>query len=134
WQPVKQADATGPITNFGTINLAQVRSAMANFNVPPDPGGPVFSASSRNPYKDQFAVRVTVTDPTNSGRVQGVDRRVFTAVPDGQNLRPGYPKRLGTGGEAQPRYGDLNGDGVNELVLPTEDGLIHAYEPNGKEL
>ena len=134
WNTVKEANAGSPVTSFGTISLAAVRAALASYNVPADPGGPVFSPTSRNPYKDQFTVRLTVTDPTNSGRIQGVDRRVFTAVPDGQNLRPGYPKRLGTGGEAQPRYGDLNGDGVNELVLPTEDGLIHAYEPNGKEL
>ncbi len=134
WHTVTDTNATGPVTSFGTINLNDVRAAMASFSVPPDPGGPVFSPTSRNPYKDQFAVRLTVTDPTGTTRVAGVDRRVFTAVPDGQSLRPGYPKRLGTGGEAQPRYADINGDGVEELILPTEDGLVHAYEPNGTEL
>jgi len=41
---------------------------------------------------------------------------------------------MGTGGEAPIRYADLNGDNVQELVVPTEDGTIHAYEPNGSEL
>ncbi|TMM12561.1 MAG: hypothetical protein E6G00_03345 [Actinobacteria bacterium] len=134
WHLVKAADATGPITNFGTIDLSQVRSTLASTPVPPDAGGPVFSPTARNPYQDQFAVRLTVTDQTSDSRLKGVDRRVFTAVPDGQNLRPGYPRRLGTGGEAQPRYADLNGDNVPELIVPTEDGTIHAYEPDGREL
>ncbi|MBV9212534.1 MAG: hypothetical protein JOZ25_02695 [Actinobacteria bacterium] len=134
WQTVKEGDATGPISSFGTIDLNAVRSALASFHVPPDPGGPVFSPTTRNPYQDQFTVRLIVTDQPSDDRLQGVDRRVFTALPDGQSLRPGYPKPLGTGGEAQPRYADLNGDNVPELIVPTEDGKIHAYEPNGSEL
>ena len=134
WHTVTDTNATGPVTSFGTIDLNQVRSELASFTVPADPGGPVFSPTSRNPYQDQFAVRLTVTDQSPGTRVPGVDRRVFTAIPGGQNLRPGYPKRLATGGEAQPRYADLNGDGVPELILPTEDGVIHAYEPDGSEL
>ena len=38
---------------------------------------------------------------------------------------------MGTGGEAPIRYADLNGDNVQELIVPTEDGTIHAYEPDG---
>jgi hypothetical protein len=66
-----------------------------------------------------------------------VDRRVLNAFTDtdaNTGLRAGYPKRMGTGGEAQPRYADLNGDNVQELIVPTEDGTIHAYEPGGGEL
>src|SRR5205807_5584124 len=36
--------------------------------------------------------------------------------------------------ESPTRYADLNGDNVQELIAPTEDGLVHAYEPNGSEL
>ncbi len=60
----------------------------------------------------------------------GIDRRVFTTFTD-PTLKPGYPKRLGSGGEAPTRYADLNGDNVQELIVPTEDGTIHAYEPDG---
>ncbi len=77
-------------------------------------------------------MRVTVTGdgiPT-----KGVDRKVLTALPDGQRLRPGFPKRLGTGGEAPLRYADLNGDNEQELIAPLEDGTIHAYRPDGSEL
>ena len=132
WHTVKEGDSSGTVSDLGTLDLAAIRAELASRTVPQDTGGPVFSPTSRNPYQDQFAVRVTVTGdgiPT-----PGVDRKVLTALPDGQDLRPGFPKRLGTGGEAPLRYADLNGDNVPELIVPTEDGLIHAYEPDGREL
>ena len=58
---------------------------------------------------------------------------MLTALDD-PTLRAGFPKRLGTGGEAPLRYADLNGDNEQELVLPTEDGTVHAYRPDGTEL
>jgi hypothetical protein len=132
WQPVKTGHATGVTTDLGELDLAAIRSALATHVVLQDTGGPVFSPTGRNPFQDQFSVRVTVDGqdvPT-----PGVDRKVLTAVPDAQGLRPGFPKRLGTGGEAPLRYADLDGDNHAELVLPTEDGVIHAYRPDGSEL
>ena len=38
---------------------------------------------------------------------------------------------MGTGGEAPIRYADLDGDNAQELIVPTEDGTVHAYEPDG---
>jgi hypothetical protein len=128
------AFATGDSPNSsvsGTIDLNQVRAAVAANTIPPDSGGPVFSAASPNPYQQEFTVRLVVSGqdiPT-----LGVDRRVLTAVND-PTLRAGYPKRLGTGGEGPIRYADLNGDNVQELIVPAEDGTVHAYEPNGSEL
>ena len=58
----------------------------------------------------------------------GVHRKVLTALDD-PTLRPGFPKRLGAGGEAPLRYADLNGDNVQELVLPTEDGTGARLPP-----
>ena len=136
WTPVPGADkdATGPVTNLGTIDLAAVRTALAAYDPPADPGGPTFSPTSPNPFKQQFTVRLTVTGQGASTRVAGVDRRVFTAVPATDGLKPGFPKRLGTGGEAPVRYADLNGDNKQELIVPAEDGTVHAYEPDGSEL
>src|SRR2546423_1520020 len=136
WHKVSEATGNGPVTVGGNIDLDQVRSALASFTVPPDPAGPTFSPTSPNPFQQQFAVRLTVTDPTTgSHRIHGVDRRIFTAIADPDlRTKVGYPKRMGTGGEAQPRYADLNGDNVPELIVPTEDGTMHVYEPDGHEL
>jgi hypothetical protein len=118
------------------VDLNAVRTALASYTPPPDTGGPTFSSVSPNPYKNEFTVRLVVTDPSNDSNTittPGVDRRVFTSVPD-PTLRAGFPKRLGTGGEAPIRYADINGDNTQELIVPTEDGTIHAYEPDGSEL
>ena len=133
WHTVKTgANITGTTTDLGELDLAAVRAELASYTPPPDPAGPVFSPTSRNPFKDQFTVRVTVTG--HGVATKGVDRKVLTALPDGQQLRPGFPIRLGTGGEAPLRYADLDGDNRQELILPLEDGTIHAYRPDGSEL
>ena len=77
-------------------------------------------------------MRLTV-DGDRGATKTGVDRKVLTALDDA-TLRAGFPKRLGAGGEAPLRYADLNGDNEQELVLPTEDGMVHAYRPDGTEL
>ncbi len=131
WTTVNQGDSTGTVTDFGRVDLNQVRAALASYTVPSDPGGPTFASGEPNPFQQQFAVRVVATAaniPT-----PGVDRKVLTTFTD-PTLRPGYPKRLGTGGEAPLRYTDLNGDNVPELLVPGEDGVLRALEPGGREL
>src|SRR3954469_4604457 len=53
WTPVPgtDIDATGPVTDLGSIDLNAVRTALASYNVPPDPAGPTFSPTSPNPFK-----------------------------------------------------------------------------------
>jgi hypothetical protein len=133
WTTAHEGDSATEVSDFGDIALGPVRAAIASYVPPADPGGPTFSAvpGAVNPLKNEFTVRLVVTGqgiPT-----LGVDRRVLSSAED-PTLRPGFPKRLGTGGEAPVRYADLNGDNVQELIVPTEDGSIHAYEPDGSEL
>ena len=129
---VRKGTATSPVTDFGDIDLGAVRALLASTQPETDLAGPTYAVGARHPFQDQFSVELDVSYSGSS--LPGIDRKVLTALPDGQALSPGFPKRLGTGGEAPPRYADLNGDGLEELVLPAEDGLLHAYEPNGSEL
>ncbi|GAC1318221.1 MAG: hypothetical protein NVSMB25_07360 [Thermoleophilaceae bacterium] len=131
WVTAREGDSTGTVTDFGSIDLDQVRAALAATPVPADPGGPTFAAGALNPFQHQFAVRVVVI--ADGIPTPGVDRKAFTVLADA-TLRPGYPKRLGTGGEAPLRYADLNGDNVPELLVPGEDGVLRALEPDGREL
>jgi hypothetical protein len=131
WTTMSEGDSSGTVTDFGSLNLETVRQALASYVVPPDAGGPTFAAGGANPFQKQFTVQVEV-----SGQgipLKGIDRRVFETFTD-PTLKPGFPKRLGSGGEAPTRYADLNGDNVQELIVPSEDGVVHAYEPNGSEL
>jgi Subtilase family len=131
WTTASEGDSSGTVTDFGSIDLEAVRQALATYVVPPDPGGPTFAAGQPNPFQHEFTVQLEVNGKDIA--LPGIDRRVLDTFTD-PTLRPGFPKRLGTGGESPSRYADLNGDNVQELILPTEDGLVHAYEPNGTEL
>ena len=131
WTTVHEGDSSGTVTDFGSIDLEAVRSALATYVVPPDSGGPTFAAGEPNPYQNEFVVQLEVNGQDIP--LTGIDRRVFDTFTD-PSLRPGYPKRLGSGGESPTRYADINGDNVQELIVPSEDGLVHAYEPNGSEL
>ncbi len=135
WTTARSGASSTPVTDFGTVDLAAVRAELAARASHPDrddPAGPTFDPTREDPYKGQFTVRLTVT--SGDGRaLAGVDRKVLTALDD-QTLRPGFPKRLAAGGEAPIRYADLDGDNRQELVVPTEDGRVHAYEPDGSEL
>jgi subtilase family protein/VCBS repeat protein len=57
----------------------------------------------------------------------GEDRSFFTTL-DTRGLRPGYPRPLGTSGEASPALADVTGDGRAEIVLATADGLVRVYD------
>jgi hypothetical protein len=78
-----------------------------------------------------WTLRLRATDAHGNA---GEDRAVFHAIRD-RSLGRGFPKALGTSGEASPTLADLNGDGAAEIVLGTADGRVHAYSGrSGREL
>jgi hypothetical protein len=137
WNVANEGDATGTVTDFGDIDLREVRAALASYVIPYDTGGPIFSPTAPDPFTGQFAVRLTVglADLGSVGVVPfaGIDRRIFTAIDD-PTLRPGYPLRLGAGGEAPLRYADLDGDNVAELIVPGMDGVLRVVKKDGTSL
>ena len=124
-----EGDSTAPVTDFGAIDLAEVRAALADYHRRATPARRLLD-DSQHPLQHEFTVRLTV-----HGRASHAgDRPPCAHLGRDPTLRPGFPKRIGTGGEAPLRYADLNGDDVQELILPTEDGEVHAYRPDGTEL
>lgn len=80
-----------------------------------------------------FTVRVVATTTRGATTLTGRDRRTLFLNRDASTL-PGFPKHLSAGGESSPLLIDLNGDNRAELVYATGDGLVHAIEPDGREL
>jgi hypothetical protein len=131
WTTASEGESSGTVSSFGSIDLKAVRTALETYVVPPDSGGPTFAASEPNPYQHEFTVQLEVSGEGIA--MTGIDRRVLDTFTD-PTLVPGFPKRMGTGGESPTRYADLAGNNVQELIVPTEDGTVHAYKPDGSEL
>ncbi len=131
WTTVSEGESHTRVKDFGTIDLETVRKALEGYAVPPDPAGPTFAPLEPNPFQHEFTVQLEVK---GSGiALTGIDRRVFSTFTD-PTLLPGYPKYMGAGGESSTRYANLAGNNEQVLLTPTENGYIHAIEPDGKEL
>jgi hypothetical protein len=77
-----------------------------------------------------ITIRLRVTDA--DGRV-GEERRSI-AVQRDDTWHPGFPKKIGPGGESQPVLADLQGTGQLAIIFGDSDGVVHAIGPNGEEL
>lgn len=76
---------------------------------------------------EQYTVtlKLVVTDAQNR---TGVDRRTIDVVHD-PSWQPGFPVRLGHGGDSQPALADLQGTGRLDIVFGDSDGWVHAIDP-----
>ncbi len=82
-----------------------------------------------------FTVRIVVSTAAAGGRpaMTGEDRRQLFLHRD-QDMLPGWPKELQTDGASSPLLIDLAGNNLNQLIIATSDGLIHAFTAGGSEL
>ncbi len=103
-----------------SVSMARLRAALGN---PPTSGPLDIPAGNGDPDRFSFVIRVRVRDDHN--RI-GEDRRSAFLHQDADAL-PGFPRRLPSDGETSPRLADLNGDGVDDVLLGTSDGIVHAY-------
>ncbi len=83
-----------------------------------------------DPNRYAFTVRVRVRDDHGNW---GEDRKTLFCFHD-PDAYPGTPFRPGGDLSASPRLADLDDDGVDELVVATGDGLVHAYRADFTEL
>ncbi|MHB8604411.1 MAG: S8 family serine peptidase [Thermoplasmatota archaeon] len=84
------------------------------------------------PTASDFTITLRLRVRDASGH-SGEHRKQIFLVEDPTALR-GFPRHIGGSGEASVRVADLNGDGRDELVFSTSDGLVHALDANGVEL
>ncbi len=116
---------------LGTIRLEQVAAALPDGGqgVPVDP-------ATGLPDEERFSVRVRVVVTAHGGPgdgLQGVaQKQVF--VHDDPDLASGYPRRVAGAGTASPVFADLDGKSGDELIVATDDGTVHAYDPRGHDI
>lgn len=81
-----------------------------------------------------FTVRLRVEAKTAGGKtVKNEFRKAYGLYKD-PSLLPGFPIETVASMEASPKLFDLDGDGKDELIQGTTDGMLHAYQFDGKEL
>ena len=114
---------TGPI---GVIDLGALAARMPRGVE----GGPTGDDGQPDPDRFTFTVRVRVID--DEGNI-AEDRRALALHHD-PDLLPGFPRRLGGDGASAPLTADLDGDGREEIIIGSSDGLIHAFKVDGSEL
>jgi hypothetical protein len=130
WTTFGKGEGTAPIDGtLATLDMTAVRALI-------DGGPPVYTPvddpTSRDlPERDAFRVRVVVRD--NRADTPDAIEQVQAFAIDDPDLLPGFPRFLGGDGASSPAFEDLDGDGVDELVLPTGDGLVHAFKAGGTE-
>lgn len=83
-----------------------------------------------DPNRYAFTIRVRVRDDRGNW---GEDRKTLFCFHD-SDAYPGTPFRLGGDLTASPRLADLDDDGIDELILATGNGEVHAFREDFSEL
>lgn len=114
---------------LATLDLAEVAAAL-----PGGGEGPPVDAEGR-PDEERSSARIRVVVTAHGGAGDGLvgemQKQVF--VHDDPDLLPGYPDRVAGVGAASPSFTDVDGDGDPELVVGTDDGVVHAWTAEGPE-
>ncbi|RME06308.1 MAG: hypothetical protein D6812_01780, partial [Deltaproteobacteria bacterium] len=108
---------------------APVEGVLARWRIA-DVALPGFDAPPQGPHA--FAVTLRVEAEDDLGNV-GEDRMTWFLHHDA-DLHPGFPRSIGTSGDASPSLADLDGDGILDIVLPTSDGSVLALHGDGTSL
>ena len=145
-------DQTSPKSGvLATIDPTPVGAALTLANGPQGAfrGPAVDPATGRGDhenlqYPDKFGiiVQLEVTSKDSTGTpLLDIDGQPLTGIGtknfnfhDDPALFPGFPIDLGGDGAASPRFADIDDDGVDELIVATSDGEVHAYESGGGEV
>lgn len=125
---IKEETGLGPevvIGNDGPIASIDVRN-LEGLPIPQEKWD-VDSQLGENQYTITVRVRAIAHYDGNVGDVKGELRRTYYVHED-PDLVKGFPIYVGDGGETSAKLGDLDGDGVVELVYPTAGGDLHAFK------
>ena len=126
WTQIASGSSNQAVTGvLGSLDMSTVAAALGGAS-----GPPTTPQGLPDPNKFTFRIRLRVTD--NFGNKGEFQKHAF--VHQDSQLLPGFPYRLGPGGEQSPTFADLDGDGKDDLILADSDGKLHAFRPDMTEL
>jgi hypothetical protein len=98
----------------------------------PDEKSPIEAGIQAN--RHMFTIRIRANDQLDASYfypyLYPEDRRTMFIHED-KTLHEGWPKYIGVGGEASPRFEDLDGDNLKEVIIATSDGRILIFRHDG---
>ncbi len=97
-----------------------------------DPSSPMEQVFAEDDVPTKFdlanahtvTLRLSATD--EMGRRAEMRKSFF--LHDDPDLLPGFPMFLGASGQSSPVLTDVDGDGVNEIVVGTSSGVVHVLD------
>lgn len=122
WTEIKAGTTTGMTGEIAEWDAAKAAEAID------------FSAPLTNHDQYSFTLRLRTEAKTAGGKTVKSEFRKSVGLYKDPNLLPGYPKHYLSSIEASPKLFDLNGDGKDEYIQPTTDGLVHAWQADGTEM
>ena len=140
FQTVEERSSTRPVEgSLGKVDLEAVRQALDDRSITCptnvsatggstcDPTAPAKGPGDRDPNEPSFTVRVLVTDSAGN---RAEDRKTLYAFRD-DTLGPGWPMRLGSGGEASMRMFNLDRRNHLEVIVADSGGRLQVLEADG---
>lgn len=137
-----------PGPNYIRLGWSQTDTALSGFNIyRKGPGQERFEKLNQFPLRQKIFVdeqvlplvlySYTVTAISRSGRESQPAEKIMSAA--NPKISNGFPQTLGQGSTgtrmwSSPASGDINGDGSEEVVLGSDDGLIYVFDHQGRSL
>ena len=118
------------VTGGESTPLAMLDPSTINTYHTPDPDSP----HHENDRTITLRVQATAHYP-GGGTAKGEARRSIAIVNQlnglDLDLLPGFPLAINGSAEAGAKLADINGDGIRDIVLTTNDGSVHAFSVKG---
>jgi hypothetical protein len=117
------------VTGGASTPLAMLDPSAINTAHTADPDSPMHENDRT------ITIRVQATAHYPGGTVNGEARRSIAIVNQlnglDTDLLPGFPLAIGGSAESGAKLADINGDGVRDIVLTTNDGSVHVFSVKG---
>jgi len=91
-----------------------------------------YNAPLTDSHQYTITFRLRVTSNGENDPIHGEFRKAVHLIRD-ETLLPGFPIQMNTSLESSPKMVDLDGDKVDEIVVASSDGRIHALKADGTE-
>jgi hypothetical protein len=135
---IARGNSTGTDIELANIDLSVIKKIFnpgmdfSYYPNTPDEKQPTDANIQAN--RHMFTIRIRANEQMDSSYyypyLYPEDRRTMFIHED-KKLHEGWPKYIGVGGDASPRFEDLDGDNLKEVIIATSDGRILIFRHDG---